>query len=206
MNKIKRFLIGLLCAVSVSALALGFSACEDEKPSGEVPSIGGGFGGLGGGSSDDDDDNNNENNQGGNSDGLTHQHEYTSFVTAPTCTARGFTTYTCVCGNNYIGNYVNALNHEFTNYISDSNATYEADGTKTAICNRDGCGETDTVIDENTMLESGLAFKTFTVNETNVTCTAFSNSTMEFSFKDEIETYGNATYEVANDIYGLNTY
>ncbi len=38
-------------------------------------------------------------------------HSYTSVVTAPTCTAQGYTTYTCHCGDTYKADYVNALGH-----------------------------------------------------------------------------------------------
>lgn len=41
--------------------------------------------------------------------------------------------------------------HLFSEYVSDNNATYFADGTKTAVCDN-GCGETDSVIDEGTIL------------------------------------------------------
>ena len=38
-------------------------------------------------------------------------HSYTSAVTAPTCTAKGYTTHTCHCGDSYVGNYVSELGH-----------------------------------------------------------------------------------------------
>lgn len=41
--------------------------------------------------------------------------------------------------------------HIFTQYISDNNATYFIDGTKTAVCDN-GCGETDSITDEGTVL------------------------------------------------------
>ena len=51
-------------------------------------------------------------------------HRYTASVTAPTCTDRGYTTYTCsACGHSYVTDYTDALGHEY------------ADGT----CTR--CGE-----------------------------------------------------------------
>ena len=43
-----------------------------------------------------------------------HTHSYTSVVTAPTCTAKGYTTYTCSCGNSYVDNYTDALGHSYT--------------------------------------------------------------------------------------------
>ena len=82
-----------------------------------------------------------------------HEHAYTAVVTAPTCTEQGFTTHTCTCGDSYIADYVNALDHEFTNYVSDNNASCGVDGTETATCNRDGCNVTDTRTEENSALD-----------------------------------------------------
>ena len=44
-----------------------------------------------------------------------HEHVYTSAVTAPTCTERGYTTHTCACGESYTDTYVDALGHSFKN-------------------------------------------------------------------------------------------
>ncbi len=43
-----------------------------------------------------------------------HEHSYAEVVTPPTCTADGYTTYTCACGDSYIGNTVAALGHSYT--------------------------------------------------------------------------------------------
>ena len=48
--------------------------------------------------------------------GLTacgHEHSYTTSVVAPTCTEKGYTTYTCSCGDSYVDDYVVALGHNF---------------------------------------------------------------------------------------------
>ena len=87
--------------------------------------------------------------------GLTacgHGHSYTTSVTAPTCTEQGYTTYTCSCGDSYVDDYVDALDHDFKDYISDDNATFEKDGTKTSLCSRYGCIEKNTIIDEGSKL------------------------------------------------------
>lgn len=42
-----------------------------------------------------------------------HGHEYIETVTEPTCTARGYTTFTCSCGKSYVGNYTDPLGHDF---------------------------------------------------------------------------------------------
>ena len=38
-------------------------------------------------------------------------HNYTTSVTQPTCTEKGYTVYTCTCGNTYKDNYVDSLGH-----------------------------------------------------------------------------------------------
>ena len=52
-----------------------------------------------------------------------HEHDYDENVTAPTCTAEGYTTYTCSCGHSYTGNTTDALGHK------DENGDYKCDGT-----------------------------------------------------------------------------
>ena len=46
-----------------------------------------------------------------------HTHSYTSAVTAPTCTAAGYTTYTCSCGESYKDDYKDALGHDYKNGV-----------------------------------------------------------------------------------------
>lgn len=50
---------------------------------------------------------------------ITHKHIYTSVVTEPTCTEGGYTTYTCGCGDEYVGEYVDALGCEAGEWIAD---------------------------------------------------------------------------------------
>ncbi|MBQ7962522.1 MAG: hypothetical protein IJ289_07965 [Clostridia bacterium] len=51
-----------------------------------------------------------------------HEHSYTSVVTAPTCTEKGYTTYTCECGDSYKDNYVDA-----TGSHADVDKNYKCD-------------------------------------------------------------------------------
>ena len=46
-----------------------------------------------------------------------HQHEYTAVVTAPTCTDKGYTTYTCACGDSYVADEVEATGHSYVDGI-----------------------------------------------------------------------------------------
>ena len=41
-----------------------------------------------------------------------HTHSYTAVVTDPTCTEKGYTTYTCECGDSYTADEVDALGHK----------------------------------------------------------------------------------------------
>lgn len=43
----------------------------------------------------------------------THKHSYSTKVTAATCTAKGYTTYTCSCGDTYKDNYTDATHHNY---------------------------------------------------------------------------------------------
>ena len=46
-----------------------------------------------------------------------HTHGYRADVTAPTCTAQGYTTYTCDCGESYVGDYTEAALHDWENGV-----------------------------------------------------------------------------------------
>ena len=42
-----------------------------------------------------------------------HRHEYIKVVTEPTCTAKGYSTYTCECGSKYVTDYTDPIGHEY---------------------------------------------------------------------------------------------
>ena len=63
-----------------------------------------------------------------------HVHSYTDVVTAPTCTAKGYTTHTCACGDSYKDTYVNALGHKWDSGKVTKKATPTATGIKTYTC------------------------------------------------------------------------
>ena len=72
----------------------------------------------------------------------THEHSYDAVVTAPTCTEKGYTTHTCVCGDSYVDTYTDALGHAWDNGKVTKPATETENGVKTFTCTR--CGETKT--------------------------------------------------------------
>ena len=139
-----------------------------------------------------------------------HEHAYAEEITAPTCTAQGYTTYTCECGDTYVGAYVEALGHEFKQYVSDDNATCETDGTKTAVCARSGCKETDTLTVEHSAL--GHEFKQYVSDdnatfEANGTKSAVCNHSgcKETDVVEELGTMLNATLYFMTDGVGTIT-
>lgn len=46
-----------------------------------------------------------------------HVHSYTPCVTPPTCTEKGYTTFTCTCGDSYVSDYTEAVGHSLHNGI-----------------------------------------------------------------------------------------
>ena len=51
------------------------------------------------------------------------EHSYRESVTNPTCTERGYTTYTCdKCGDSYVDDYVDALNHSNRTWVEEESA------------------------------------------------------------------------------------
>ncbi len=58
-------------------------------------------------------------------------HKYESKVISPTCTAKGYTLYTCVvCQNSYKDNYVNAKGHSFEAKDENGSKIYTCSGCK----------------------------------------------------------------------------
>lgn len=71
-----------------------------------------------------------------------HTHRYTSTVTKPTCTAQGYTTHTCSCGDWYRDNFTNALGHSYGAWEQNKAPTCTAQGTEKRTCTR--CNATQT--------------------------------------------------------------
>ena len=67
---------------------------------------------------------------------VTHEHSYTSAVTEPTCTAQGYTTHTCSCGDSYVDSYTDALDHDFGEWKQTTAPTCTEKGTETRTCTR----------------------------------------------------------------------
>mgnify|MGYP002510615359 CR=1 FL=1 len=84
-----------------------------------------------------------------------HQHSYIAVVTEPTCIKKGYTTYTCSCGDSYIDDETAALGHSYGQWTYNGDAEYVSsinykNGTQTRTCSV--CGEEETVEAPNTAL------------------------------------------------------
>ena len=63
-------------------------------------------------------------------------HSYNKVVTEPTCTEKGYTTYTCsVCGDSYVADYVDALGHKYDKVVTAPTCTEKGYTTYTcSVC------------------------------------------------------------------------
>ena len=70
-------------------------------------------------------------------------HHHNAVVTAPTCTAKGYTTHTCAaCGDSYVDSYTDALGHNYGAWKQTKAPTCTAKGTETRTCTRCNASET----------------------------------------------------------------
>ena len=74
-----------------------------------------------------------------------HEHSYTAVVTPPTCTAKGYTTHTCACGDSYVDTYVDALGHAWDNGKVTKEPTATETGIRTFTCTRCSATKTETI-------------------------------------------------------------
>ena len=76
---------------------------------------------------------------------VSHTHSYKDIVTAPTCTAKGYTTHTCACGDSYVDTYVDALGHVWDSGKVTKQPTATETGVRTYTCTRCNATKTETI-------------------------------------------------------------
>ncbi len=113
-------------------------------------------------------------------------HSYTSIVTAPDCTNKGYTTHTCACGDSYVDTYVNALGH-----------TEVTDKAVAPTCTETGLteGKHCSVCDEILVTQTVVSAKghTYAHHVTKPTCTEKGYTTHTCACGDSyVDTYVNA--------------
>ena len=94
-------------------------------------------------------------------------HSYTEAVTAPTCTEKGYTTYTCHCGYSYVGNYTDATDHKVVIDTAVAPTCTESGLTEGSHC--DTCGIT--LVEQQKVEALGHTFSGWVISKA-ATCTA----------------------------------
>ncbi len=103
----------------------------------------------------------------------THTHNYTTNVVDPTCTAMGYTVYTCDCGYSYRADYIEPMLHDWGEGTVTIHASCTVDGLMTYECRNCGAVKTsiikaahswtETVTVEATCTTDGSVSKSCTV-------------------------------------------
>ncbi len=94
-------------------------------------------------------------------------HNHITTVTAPTCTEKGYTTFTCVCGDTYVGNYVDAKGHiEVITHAVDPTCKNEGrtEGKHCSVCN-------EVLVESQTIAKLAHTFGAWTTSKVP-SCTA----------------------------------
>lgn len=123
-------------------------------------------------------------------------HTYASVITSPTCTAKGYTTYTCVCGDSYKCDFTAESGHSYNKTVTAP--TCASTGYTHYDCSR--CSKeyyadyTDMVGHE---WDSGKIVKEPTVDEKGVM--SFSCKTCKLTKKEDIEKLDFVIGDVDND-------
>ena len=129
-------------------------------------------------------------------------HSYMKKVTKPTCTAKGYTTYTCGCGDTYKDNYTKALGHS-------------CKSGRCTRCNHKPPGAKITTQPVNVAVSSGktakvtvkatgdgLKYQWYYAKKGAKTYTKASSTTNSYSVKMSTSYNGTKAYCVVTDKYG----
>lgn len=71
-----------------------------------------------------------------------HVHSYIDTLVAPTCTEKGYTIYTCACGDSYQDSEVASTGHIWDDWVTTVQPTSQLEGTKEHKCINCGRAET----------------------------------------------------------------
>lgn len=128
-----------------------------------------------------------------------HVHSYTNEVTPPTCTEKGYTTYTCSCGDKYVDDYTDALGHSFGEWVTTKAATCTAKGTETRTCSRCNTIETrETAISAHQYVDTVTAPTKTEKGHTTHACAVCGNNYVD-SYTNPTGSTGLA-YETSPDV------
>ena len=119
-----------------------------------------------------------------------HEHSYSAVITAPDCVSEGYTTYTCECGESYVGDKVPALGHDYKEKVTRFPTPY-TEGVVSKMCTV--CGiYTDTYI--NTVTFTLPEVSDFIKALVGTNSLVLSAKDSEITLIKEIETDSDVTY------------
>ena len=92
----------------------------------------------------------------GGMESFDHDHNYTPAVTKPTCTEKGYTTYTCsVCNDTYIADYIDANGHTAVNWVFDETYHWKVCSVCQEVIYKAAHTESEWIIDIPATTEAG---------------------------------------------------
>ena len=134
----------------------------------------------------------------GDNDSDVHDHSYSAVVTAPDCVNAGYTTYTCECGDYYVGDKVSALGHDYKEKVTRFPTPYTK-GVISKMCAT--CGAcVDTYIDTVTFALPEVSDYIKSLVGTNSFVISAKDS--EITLIKEIETESDISYN--KDFFAIN--
>ena len=119
-----------------------------------------------------------------------HTHSYKVKTVSPTCTEKGYTQYTCSCGDNYSGSYTNALDHDYHETVVAP--TTSSQGYTEHTCSRCGDSYRDNYTDK-----LKVVYDIFQAMEAGNSYARGRSCEI-----DATMTYGNSSFYPANEISG----
>ncbi len=129
-----------------------------------------------------------------------HVHSYTGSITEPTCTDSGYTTYTCDCGDSYIGDYVDALGHRYENgvCIHCGQAEPQKPSTFTPSLFRASLSKTSAKVGQSVSItvQTSVDVEYVTINGVKVTNYSGTTTCRTFTYKVDTSTAGTYDYEI----------
>ncbi len=78
------------------------------------------------------------------------EHTYKAEITEPTCLEKGYTTYTCACGDSYVADYTAATDHPNRQTIKGKPATC----TETGLTDTEMCLDCDLILEPQKVIEA----------------------------------------------------
>ena len=132
------------------------------------------------------------------------KHTYQGNVTESSCLEQGYTTYTCVCGDNYISDYKDALGHKYGEWFIATSPSQSSPGMLNCVCANDSeKNHVKTHVLPLLSVENGYSYditKSPTCTDSGTGVYALIYAEQEFTFAVTIEAKGHRYGEWAQTV------